>query len=80
MRLGSDQLEQLLVMKSAWQGSIVDWAAVNSSAVDEIAINEYSDLLQANSEAKVWDKEDEQFLLLEPDSDSDIEDYTILLA
>ena len=28
MRLGSDQLEQLLVMELAWQGSIVDWTAV----------------------------------------------------
>ena len=77
--LGSDQLEQLLIMKSAWQGSIVDWAAVNSSAVDEIAINEYSDLLQADTESKVWDEEDLQFLL-EPGSDSDIADYARLLA
>jgi hypothetical protein len=65
-------------MKSAWQGSIVDWAAVTSSAVDEITINEYTDFLQADNEAKVWDEEDEQFLL-EPDSDSDT-DYTRLLA
>ena len=60
-------------MESAWQGSIVDWAAVYSSAdraVDEIAFNEYSDPLQAD---KLWDEEDKQFLL-EPGSDSNMED------
>ena len=68
-------------MKSMWQGSIVDWAAVNSSAVDEISINEHSDLLQADDDAKVWDKEDEQFSFDLDSDDSDIEDvYTRLLA
>ena len=68
-------------MKSMWQGSIVDWAAVNSSAVDEISINEYSDLSQVDSDAKVWDKEDEQFLLDPDRDDSDIEAcYTRLLV
>ena len=59
----------------------MDWAAVNLSTVDEISINEYGDLLQVDNDAKVWDKEDEQFLL-DPDSDdSDVEDcYARLLA
>ena len=28
-----DRLEQLLVMESAWQGSVVDWAAAHSNCV-----------------------------------------------
>jgi hypothetical protein len=54
-------------MKSSWQGSIVDWAAVNLSVAEEIPINEYSDLLQADHDALEWDKEDEQYF--EVDSD-----------
>ena len=57
-------------MKSLWQGSIVDWAAVNSSGMEEIAINKYSNLLQANQDALEWDKEDEQYFEVDSDSDS----------
>ena len=32
-------------MKSAWQGSIVDWAAINSGIIEEVHVNEYTDLL-----------------------------------
>ena len=63
-RLGADRLEQLLVMKSAWQGTMVDWAAMNSRAVDEIEINDYSDLLQADKDVREWDE-------IEFDSDRD---------
>lgn len=63
-RLGADRLEQLLVMKPAWQGTMVDWAAMNSRAVDEIEINDYSDLLQADKDVREWDE-------IEFDSDRD---------
>lgn len=63
-RLSADRLEQLLVMKSAWQGTMVDWAAMNSRAVDEIEINDYSDLLQADKDVREWDE-------IEFDSDRD---------
>ena len=69
-RLGAERLEQLLVMKSAWQGSIVDWAAINSEAVEEVEINEYTDLLQVDNDAQEWQKEDDQFFL---ESDSDLD-------
>ena len=65
-------------MKSSWRGSIVDWAAVNSCMVEEVAINEYSDLLQEDHDALEWDKEDEDYFGL--DSDSDIELHHDLLA
>ena len=57
-------------MKSLWQGSIVDWAAVNLSRMEEIAINKYSDSLQANQDALEWDKEDEWYFEVDSDSDS----------
>ena len=37
----------------------MDWAAVNLNRMEEIAINKYSDSLQANQDALEWDKEDE---------------------
>jgi hypothetical protein len=70
-RLGSDRFEQLLVMKSAWQGTLVDWAAVNSDSIEEVDLNEYNDLLEADNDAKMWDDEDKHFLF-ETDSDSDL--------
>jgi hypothetical protein len=56
----------------------VDWAAVNSCMVEEVAINEYSDLLQEDHDALEWDKEDEDYFGL--DSDSDIELHHDLLT
>lgn len=56
-------------MKSIWQRNIVDWSAVNSGMVDEVHVKEYSDMLQADEEAKEWEVElVEQFTL---DSDHD---------
>ena len=54
-------------MKALWQGSIVDWAAINSSIVEEIPINKYNDLLQADHDALEWDKEDEQYFKVDSD-------------
>jgi hypothetical protein len=58
-------------MKSAWQGTLVDWAAVNSDSIEEVDLNEYNDLLEADNDAKMWDDEDKRFLF-ETDSDSDL--------
>jgi hypothetical protein len=73
-RLGSDLFEQIVVMKSAWQGSIVDWATINSQMVEEVTLPEFGDLLQAESDARKWDKEEEVFMLsdlLEAGSESE---------
>ena len=59
--LGSDQVKQLLVMNSAWNGTLVDWATKNSDMVEEVGINEFCDFLQANIDAEVWEKENEIF-------------------
>jgi hypothetical protein len=71
--LGADWFEQILIMKSVWQGSVVDLAAMNSNKVEEIDLNEFGELLQADNDAKEWDKEDNEFIF---DSDNDL--YYIL--
>jgi hypothetical protein len=71
-RLGCERLEHLLVMKSTWQGSVVDWAALNSNATEEVDIIAYTDLLQADNDAMRWDKEDEDFMF---ESTGDVSDY-----
>lgn len=70
MCLGSDQLEQLLVMKSAWMDTVVDWAAINSAVVEEIEMNDFMDLLQADDLLREWDEEDERFIF---ESDLDLD-------
>ncbi|KAF8676686.1 hypothetical protein AX14_004846 [Amanita brunnescens Koide BX004] len=62
-RLGSDLFKQIVMMKSAWQGTVVNWATVNSQMAEEVILTEYGDLLQAENDAKQWDEEDDIFVL-----------------
>jgi len=61
--LGSERFEEILIMKSAWGGNLVDWAALNSSEVEEIDLVEYEELLDADEKVMDWDLESES----EPD-------------
>jgi hypothetical protein len=56
-------------MKSAWRGTLVDWASVNSGNIEEVDLNDYTDLLQVDTDMTKWEKEDEQFFF-ESDMDS----------
>ena len=67
--LGADRFEQILIMKSAWQGSLADWATLNSTRIEEIDLNDFGELLQVDDDAKEWDKEDDEFIF---ESDSDL--------
>ena len=49
-------------MKSAWMDTVVDWAAINSTVVEEIEMNDFTDLLQADDLPREWDEEDERFI------------------
>ena len=60
-------------MKSAWQGAMVDWAAVNSGVIEEVDASGYSDFLQADDDVKGWEREDEQFAFESSDSEPDIQ-------
>ncbi len=55
-------------MKSAWRGTTVDWAAINSAEVEEVDLAEYEELLEADVQARTWDDEDEENIF-----ESDIE-------
>ncbi|KAF7770801.1 hypothetical protein Agabi119p4_6775 [Agaricus bisporus var. burnettii] len=55
-RLGSDRFEELLVMKSAWWGTMVDWAAVNTAEVEEVDLVDYVDFLEADKQAQEWEE------------------------
>lgn len=56
-------------MKSAWQGAVVNWAAMDSNKVEEIDLNEFGELLQADNDAREWDKEDDKFFFVDLDDD-----------
>ena len=58
-------------MKSAWQGTMVDWAGANSGAVEEVDASGYSDFLQEDNDMKGWEREDEQFIFKSSDSELD---------
>ena len=57
-------------MKSAWMDTVVDWAAINSAVVEEIEMNDFMDLLQADDLLREWDEEDERFIF---ESDLDLD-------
>lgn len=57
-------------MKSAWMDTVVDWAAINSAVVEEIEMNDFTDLLQADDLPREWDEEDERFIF---ESDLDLD-------
>ncbi len=46
-----------LFMKFAWRQNIVDLAAWNSAQVEEVGLEEYSELLEEEGLAAKWDNE-----------------------
>lgn len=44
-------------MKFTWHQNIVDLAAWNSGQVEEIELEEYSELLEAEEQAVEWDSQ-----------------------
>ena len=62
--LGSDHFEELLIMKSLWHGTIVNWAAANSESVEEVDLAEYEELLDADVQARMWDDEDKEHIFV----------------
>lgn len=64
--LGAKRFEELQVMKFAWQQNVTDLAAWNSAQVEEIELDEYSELMEAEELAAEWDNEPiDEFILLE---------------
>jgi hypothetical protein len=46
--LGATQFEEIQIMKFAWQNKIADLAVWNSQHVEEVDMDEYSGLLDAD--------------------------------
>ncbi|KAF8867872.1 hypothetical protein BD779DRAFT_1685139 [Infundibulicybe gibba] len=53
--LGAELFEQLQVMKSAWRGSIVDFANLNSMEIEDIIIEMFGEFLELEVDTKEWD-------------------------
>lgn len=58
-RLGAETFEQLQILKHVWRPELVDYAKMNSEEVDHVMLREVEDLLAAEVELQIWDKEDE---------------------
>ena len=55
--LGMKQFEELQIMKSARQKDIDDLAAWNSAKVEEVNLDEYSELLAGDEQIAEWDSQ-----------------------
>ncbi|KIM65448.1 hypothetical protein SCLCIDRAFT_112526, partial [Scleroderma citrinum Foug A] len=53
--LGSDKFKQLQMLKHMWCGGIHDFAALNSSAMEEVELEEFKELLVHDLEMLEWD-------------------------
>jgi hypothetical protein len=62
-RLGAARFEELQMMKAAWRKDINDFAAWNSSQIEEIEdeITQYKDMLVADQAFDEWDKSVNEF-------------------
>jgi hypothetical protein len=49
-RLGAQRFEELQIMKFAWRQNVIDVAAWNSDEIEQVAVEEYKDLLIADVE------------------------------
>ncbi len=56
-RIGPIIFEELTIMKSAWRAGLWDYAMLNTAEVEEVAMQEFEQLLYENIETAVWDKE-----------------------
>jgi len=55
--LGAKRFEELQVMKSAWRKDIADLAAQNSAQIEEVELDEFSEILEAEGLAAEWDRQ-----------------------
>jgi hypothetical protein len=61
--LGAKQFEELQIMKFAWCNNIVDLAAWNSGQIEEVDLDEYSEMLEADELANDFDKPEDEFIM-----------------
>jgi hypothetical protein len=56
-RLGAKRFEQLQMLKFEWQESMPDYAAWNSEVVDNVQLDEFMELLEADAAEQLWDSD-----------------------
>ncbi|KIK91267.1 hypothetical protein PAXRUDRAFT_149865, partial [Paxillus rubicundulus Ve08.2h10] len=62
LRLGSEKFEELQVLKSAWQDSIIDKATVNTAEIETVTLREYEELYMLDEDLAKWDWNDEEIV------------------
>jgi hypothetical protein len=62
-RLGPECFEHLQMLKFEWKGSTVDFAAWNSEEVEDVRVDEYTQMLNAELVHVQWDSDIETHLL-----------------
>jgi hypothetical protein len=55
-RLNPEIFEQLQMLKFHWRSSTADLAAWNSSQVEEVDLDEYKEMLEADETEATWDQ------------------------
>jgi hypothetical protein len=55
-RLGAERFEQLQMLKFAWKQEQVNFAAWNSGRVEEVNVEEFIEILQADEEYRASDE------------------------
>ncbi|KAG2336524.1 hypothetical protein BDR05DRAFT_1005777 [Suillus weaverae] len=59
-RLGADKFEQLQILKHMWRDSIADRTASNSSATQEVSLEEFKELLTLDKDFIEWDQSEDE--------------------
>jgi hypothetical protein len=65
--LGAKRFEELQVMKFAWRNNVVDLAAWNSGQIEEVDLDEYCEMLEADELANDFDKPADEFIMEDSD-------------
>jgi hypothetical protein len=62
-RLGAQRFEQLQMLKFEWRGTNMDYSAWNSSQVEDVRIDEYMEMLEAEVAHSHWDNDVETYVV-----------------
>ena len=57
--------EELQVMKFAWCPKIENWATRNSEQVEEVDLDDYTEMLEVDESAVEYDRLEDEFVLLD---------------
>lgn len=61
-RLGAERFEQMQILKFLWRGSVVDYAAGNSTVIEDIMLKDFEELLQLDDEVSDWECDEDELV------------------